>query len=76
MMAANERRALAFSLSGGEAGDAPEGRKLLSKTLLSAQYLVMDRAYEDDQTRTPSPHSSPTRWSRLNRQAEVCLFPC
>ena len=23
-----------------------------------------------------SPHRSPTRWSRLNRQAEVYLFPC
>ncbi len=29
---------------------APEGRKLLSKTSLSAQHLVMGRADGDDQT--------------------------
>ncbi len=51
MIAANERHALAFSLSHGEVGDAPEGRKLLSKTRISAVHLVMDRAYEDDETR-------------------------
>ena len=51
MIAANERHALAFSLSRGEAGDAPEGRKLLSKARISAVHLVMDRAYEDDETR-------------------------
>ena len=42
-----------FSLSGGQAGDAPEGRKLL---LLCGKakrrtLLLMDRAYEGDKTR-------------------------
>ena len=43
-----------FALSPGEAGDAPEGRKLI-EALGEAQritYLLMDRAYEGDETRT------------------------
>lgn len=53
MVAANARTALAFSLSAGQAHDAPEGRKLLSAMEKSSNSpaLVMDRAYEDDSTR-------------------------
>ena len=41
-----------FNLSAGNRHDAPEGRKLI-KSIDSkvARYLVMDRAYEDDETR-------------------------
>lgn len=42
---------MSFSLSPGNAGDAPEGRELLRQTTLSAKYVVMDRAYEGDETR-------------------------
>ncbi len=53
MVAANARTAITFSLSPGQAGDAPEGRKLL--TALGAPnrhlHLIMDRAYEGDETR-------------------------
>jgi hypothetical protein len=35
----------------GNAGDVPEGRELLKQTTLSAKYVVMDRAYEGDETR-------------------------
>lgn len=44
---------IAFSLSPGQAHDAPEGRRLL-RTLgkaASPVYLLMDRAYEGDETR-------------------------
>ena len=45
--------AVTFSLSPGQAHDAPEGRKLLRR--LGRQHagpaLVMDRAYEGDATR-------------------------
>lgn len=44
---------MTLTLSPGQAGDAPEGRKLLQK-LGKAQkgtYLLMDRAYEGDETR-------------------------
>jgi transposase len=51
MVAADARTAVSFSLSPGNAGDAPEGRELLQKTTLSAKYVVMDRAYEGDETR-------------------------
>ena len=51
MVAADARTAVSFSLSPGNAGDAPEGRELLQKTTLSVQYGVMDRAYEGDETR-------------------------
>lgn len=53
VLAANARTAIAFSLSEGQANDAPQGRKLLER--LGPQrhrpVLVMDRAYEDNRTR-------------------------
>lgn len=53
MVAADDRTAVAFSLSPGQAHDGPEGRKLLSR--LGPQRgnpaLVMDRAYSGDETR-------------------------
>lgn len=54
MVAASDKDAVAFSLSSGEAGDAPEGRKLLETMGEAARitYLLMDRAYEGDETRT------------------------
>lgn len=52
MAAASERFAVDFSLSPGNAADAPEGRKLLeSMRTVDAEYLLMDRAYEGDETR-------------------------
>ena len=42
---------MSFSVSPGQAGDAPEGRDLLQRTKLSAKYVIMDRAYEGDETR-------------------------
>lgn len=53
MAAANSRCALAFSLSPGQAGDAPAGRALLRTLppLPSRCCLVMDRADEGNETR-------------------------
>ena len=53
MVAADARTALTFSLSPGNAHDAPEGRALLKKLGPTAEplHLVMDRAYEGDETR-------------------------
>ena len=45
------RTAIGFSLSPGQAGDAPERRNLLSRLPVPAEYLVMDQAYEGDKTR-------------------------
>ena len=42
---------MSFSISPGPAGDAPEGRALLKRTKLSAKSVIMDRAYEGDETR-------------------------
>lgn len=54
MVAANDRNAVIFSLSPGQAGDAPEGRKLL-KELENRGWegakVIMDKAYEGDETR-------------------------
>ena len=53
IVAADARTAITFSLSPGQAHDAPEGRKLLNR--LGQQHdspsLIMDRAYEGDETR-------------------------
>jgi transposase len=52
MVASSDRSAVAFSLTPGNAHDAPEGRALL-ETFERADgvMLLMDRAYEGDSTR-------------------------
>jgi transposase len=53
MVAADARTAITFALSPGQAGDAPQGRALL-KSLGAPHrplHLLMDRAYEGDETR-------------------------
>jgi transposase len=53
MVAADARTAIAFALSAGQAGDAPQGRELL-KSLGPANrplHLLMDKAYEGEETR-------------------------
>ena len=53
MVAADARTAITFSLSPGQAHDAPAGRELLRR--LGPQqgelHLIMDRAYQGDETR-------------------------
>ena len=53
MVTASDRAAVSFSLSAGNAGDGPEGRKLLNFTAANEvhRYLIMDRAYEGDKMR-------------------------
>jgi len=53
MVAASDTDAVAFSLSPGQANDAPQGRKLISALGSTSRevYLLMDRAYEGDATR-------------------------
>lgn len=42
-----------FHLSAGQKHDAPQGRKLIESIYSdNNHYLLMDRAYEDDRTRT------------------------
>ena len=52
MVAANAECALIFSLSPGNAGDAPQGRKLLAKLGAppASCGILMDRAYEGNET--------------------------
>ena len=52
MVAADARTAITFALSSGQASDAVEGRELLGGIgpLPAPLYLIMDRAYEDNQT--------------------------
>ena len=53
MVTASDCSAVSFSLSPGNASDGPEGRKLLNFTAANKahRYLIMDRAYEGDETR-------------------------
>ena len=53
MVAASDRCVIGFSLSPGQAGDAPEGRALLDglRPLPAGCHLLMDRAYEGNETR-------------------------
>ena len=53
LVAADARTAVTFSLSPGQAHDAPEGRKLLRRLGDQREKLplLMDRAYEGNETR-------------------------
>ena len=53
MVTASDRSAVAFSLSGGNAHDAPQGELLLDKVRRSDEqvYILMDGAYEGDKMR-------------------------
>ena len=54
MIAADDKTAVTFSLSPGNAGDAPEGRKLLESMKdcgWNGAKVIMDKAYEGDETR-------------------------
>lgn len=53
MVAADARRAVTFSLSPGQDHDAPAGRDLLRRLpqLETPVALIMDRAYEGNETR-------------------------
>ena len=53
MVAASDRDGVIFSLSAGNRGDGPEGRALLRQLGPAdhSVYLLMDRAYEGDETR-------------------------
>ena len=53
MVAADARTAITFSLSPGQAHDAPAGRLLLERLGAPARpiHLIMDRAYSGDETR-------------------------
>ena len=60
LVAADARTALIFSLSPGQAGDDPEGRKLLrtwdARRPAGIRQMVMDRAYEGDEMRRTVRH--------------------
>ena len=54
MIAADDKTAVTFSLSPGNAGDAPEGRTLLESMKdcgWNGAKVIMDKAYEGDETR-------------------------
>ena len=53
MVAANARTAISFALSPGQASDAKQSRLLLGEIgpLPAPLHLIMDRAYEDNETR-------------------------
>ena len=53
MVATSDRDGVIFALSAGNCGDAPEGRTLLRQLgpVDHSIYLLMDRAYEGDETR-------------------------
>ncbi len=54
MIAADDKTAVTFSLSPGNAGDAPEGRKLLESLKdcgWEGAKVIMDKAYEGNETR-------------------------
>jgi transposase len=51
MVAAGPRVAVNFLLSPGSVHDAALGRELLKATDLQASFVIMDRAYEGDETR-------------------------
>ena len=66
MVAADARTAITFALSPGQASDAVEGRDLLGGIgpLPEPLPLIMDKAYEDNQTLNWPWNSASFRWFR------------
>ena len=54
MVAASDRSAVAFALSGGNCHDSPAGEELVERLerLAEQVYMLMDRAYEGDSMRS------------------------
>ena len=53
LVCTSARYAFVFALSAGNCHDAPQGRKLIAEIYSEDKhYLLMDRAYEDDKTRS------------------------
>ncbi len=72
MVAADARTALTFSLTPGQAGDAPAGRELL-RTLSGLPRrcrLLMDRAYEGNETPRLEPWTYSKAWYRRRNEIE------
>ena len=53
MVAASDKDPVTFSLTPGQAGDGPQGRKLIAAMGSTSRkvYLIMDRSYEGNATR-------------------------
>lgn len=70
MVAASDRQAVKFSLSPGQAHDAPEGRKLLRQmgSRLAGVPLLMDRAYEGDENREQAMGMEPVMPPKKSRK--------
>ena len=72
MVSANDKIAVNLRLSAGSEHDAPEGRKLLASTkrLNPKTKLLMDKAYEDNETREMAEKLgySPVVPPKLNRK--------
>ena len=73
MICTNENNPVIFSLSPGNAGDAPCGRELIKKLgkQKKQRYLLMDKAYEDNNTRflTQSLNFKPIVPPKSNRKS-------
>jgi len=72
MVASSDRSAVTFSLTSGNSHDAPEGRALLdSLNCVNGVVLLMDKAYEGDDTRAKAIEKGfvpvvPPKSNRLN----------
>ena len=73
MICTDENNPVIFSLSPGNAGDAPCGRELIKKK--KQRYLLMDKAYEGDNTRllAQSLNFKPIVPSKSNRKTGHAL---
>ncbi len=70
MVAADARTAVTFCLSPGQAHDAPEGRRLLQSLGPTNRpvHLLMDRAYEGNETRQLAMYRRRNEVERLFRR--------
>ena len=72
MVAADARTAITFALSPGNAHDAPEGRELLRDLgSFPGMPVIMDRAYEGNETRQLLLPWTWFPWSRPNPIASM-----
>ena len=64
LLATTDKIPLDFSLTGGQAGDAPEGEKLVMDNSSNFKYLLADKAYDTDRIR-----------NHLGKQCKIACIP-
>ncbi len=75
LLATTDKIPLDFSLTEGQAGDAPEGENLIMNNMTGFKYLLADKAYDRDRIRAEDSARLINRGSH-DKKARSCFISC